>query len=716
MPPTTDSAKDRPGRPATFLAAYLVAYAAAVLLVRGRTPPVALGFDTAYMAFRATAAYVLWQASRRSLDPTIARGWRYLAIGQCFALLGNGTWIWSDLSGSDVANWAYLAVTVPQDVCNIAGYWVMLRPPGGRVARPGDWVDAAILVVACASLAWYFIAARLVTTAYDDATGVVLFFFDNAANGATLLLSAAVWLRSPPGLDRRAMPRTVAGLVLLALADLIIEKQLTSNTYVSGSWIDIVYGASILLVTLGADAQCRNPAGARDRPGAANRADALVLGALLLSLVPLGNEIVSTPAFARDPLAASAVGVVVLMLLVLWRQRLARQEIDQLVASRLRLEQDLWQAQKLESIGRLAAGIAHDFNNILASIGSHTQVLRAHDTAAVRSAAAEVEFATGRAAVLVKRLLTFGRTDAPGTTEVALGGTVAAMRPMLRDSVGRHHQLEFDLADDGAGVRLAEGQLEQIVLNLAVNARDATPPGGAISVSTRRVLVESRSALHRRGVEPGWWATLEVRDTGAGMDAATRQRLFEPFFTTKGERGGTGMGLATVASIVHGAGGHVIVDSAEGAGTSMTVVLPLGAPPQATGAPAEPDPVALPSVPTLLVVDDELPIRSALRRFLTRAGYRVLEAADAAQAMSQVEQHAGPLDLVLTDVQLPGTSGAELARQIRARRPDARILFMSGHHDLSRTGGEIAAEDLVEKPFDLDALAERIRTRVAGGR
>ncbi|MEA3246101.1 MAG: ATP-binding protein, partial [Gemmatimonadota bacterium] len=601
-----------------FLAGYVVAYAAAVALIPGRGPGVALGFDTAYMLFRATAVLVLWQASQRSLDPAVARGWRYLAIAQALALVGNSTWIWSDLTGLNVSNWAYLTVTVPQDLCNIAGYWVMLRPSHGRVARSGDWVDAAILVVACASLAWYFIAARMVTTAYDDATGVFLFFFDSAANGATLLLAAALWLRAPPGLDHRAMPRTVAGLLLLAFADLIIEKQLTSGTYLSGSWIDIVYGASIVLVTFGADAQCRNPAGGRERAGAASRADALVLGALVVSLVPLAVEIASTRGLARDPFAASAVGVVVLMLLALWRQRLARQEIDLLVASRLRLERDLWQAQKLESIGRLAGGIAHDFNNILASIGSHAQVLRAHEAGGVRTAAAEIEFATGRAAVLVKRLLDFGREESRDAGAVALGATVAAMRPMLREAVGRGHRLDFDFADDGAGVRLAEGQLEQIVLNLVVNARDATPPDGTIVVATRRAMVQPRGALHRRGVEPGWWAVLEVRDTGTGIDASARSRLFEPFFTTKGDRGGTGLGLATVAGIVHDAGGHVIVDSAVGTGTSMTVVLPLGAgtlpvvvaaaPPGATRATSPAAPATSAARATVLVVDDELPI------------------------------------------------------------------------------------------------------------
>ncbi len=699
-----------------FLAAYLVAYAGATVIIRGRTAPVVLGFDTAYLLFRATATFVLWQASRRSLDPGIARGWRHLAIGQLFALLGNGTWIWSDLSGAEVANWAYLSVTVPQDVFSIAGYWAMLRPAHGRAARSGDWVDAAILVVACASLAWYFIAARLVTTAYDDATGVLLFFFDSAANGATLLLATAVWLRSPPGLDRRAMPRTVAGLILLALADLVIEQQLTSGTYVSGSWLDVLYGTSILLVTLGADAQCRNPAGAQETPGAADRADALVLGALLVSLAPLGVELASRRGIVGDPFAASALGVVLLMLLVLWRQRLARQEIDLLVAGRLRLERELWQAQKLESIGRRAASIAHDFNNILASIGGHAQALRAYEAGTVRTAAAEIDFATGRAAVLVKRLLEFGRPDVPGPRDVAVGAAVAAMRPMLREAVGRHHQLDFDLADDAAVVRLAEGQVEQIVLNLVVNARDATPAAGVIAISTRQALVQPDSALHRRGVPPGRWVVLEVRDTGIGIDAATRQRLFEPFFTTKAARGGTGLGLATVADIVRSAGGHVLVDSAEGAGTTMTVVLPIAAAfAPAARSDAGPGPDAVPRTPTLLVVDDEQPIRSALRRFLAHAGYRVLEASDATQAISHIEQHAGQVDLVLTDVQLPGASGPALARQILARQPDTPILFMSGHHDASRVASGIPVDDLVEKPFDLAALAERIRVRVAAG-
>jgi signal transduction histidine kinase/CheY-like chemotaxis protein len=708
---------ERPTGPIAFLGAWLVIYALLVLLVPTREAPWPLVFDSAYMPFRITTALVLWMASKRSTDPAIKRAWLLLTIGQVFAVAGNSTWVISDLTGTETENITYLAWTIPQNIFTLWGFWQMMRPRDARMARRGDWVDAAVLVAACATIAWYFLAARLVSTAYEDATGVFLFFFDTTSNDAILLFAATVWLRSPRGVARAAMPHTVIGLLILLTGDLVIEEQLMGGTYLPGSALDLWYASGVIFLALGAHAQCRDPQGATAPPPNHDRADALVFGAVGASLIPLVVEIASTD-IRTNGFAASALGVLILMLLVLWRQRLARSEIGVLIANRVQLEHQLWQAQKLDAVGRLAAGIAHDFNNILAVISSHAQQLRHSPGQATAAAeAAEIEFATERAAVLVRRLLTFSSAATPDRKPVVLGDVVSSMQPMLRQLPVPGVTLETSIDDERATVRLADGQLEQVLLNLAINARDATPAGGQIRVRTGRVSVHPRAPLHRKGISPGVWALLEVVDTGVGMDRATQQKLFEPFFTTKANTGGTGLGLATVAGIVHSAEGHILVESAPGAGTTMSVYLPLAIEQEASEAGRRRHtPPGGARSGTILIVDDELPIRSALARYLSRLGYRVIEAADAAQAYSQMEQHDWRVDLVLTDVRMPDTTGLDMADRLHERAPTLPILFMSGQAETPvRAGpnGVPPRDDTIDKPFDLQVVAERVRSKLA---
>jgi CheY-like chemotaxis protein len=265
-------------------------------------------------------------------------------------------------------------------------------------------------------------------------------------------------------------------------------------------------------------------------------------------------------------------------------------------------------------------------------------------------------------------------------------------------------------------IRLADGHLEQVLLNLAVNARDATRSGGTITVSTRREAVLHGSILHRRGIAPGAWAVLEVKDTGVGMDESTRAQAFEPHFTTKAARGGSGLGLATVGGIARAAGGHVFVETAPDAGTTMTVFFPAAAEAAPAAHPEAASPPLGPHAGALLVVDDEPLIRSAVARYLTHLGYRVIEAADVAQAISRGEQHGWHVDLVLTDVIMPDATGPVLAERVRQRRPGMPVLFMTGHlHGASRQSpADIPpVEDTIYKPFDLHTLAERVRVKLA---
>ena len=701
-----------PSAPVGFLAVWLVAYIVVGVGSQEGERTVALVPDLMYMPFRMTLAYMLWLASRRSSDAYVARTWLLLALGQVFAVFGNSTWIVSDLTGADVSDLTYLAWTIPQSVFTVAGFVRMIREREGRSVRQGDWLDAAIVVVASITIAWYFIAARLVTTAYTDTPAVLLFFLDSASNVTTLLLAMMAWLRTPRGVSSGALLRIAISIFMVAAADLIIEAQLLYETYRAGSALDAWYATAILLYVVGADMQCMHvPVTQQPRVQPRERSDSIVLGAITACLAPLLVETASA-GLLSSPAAASGIGVVVLMLLVLWRQRLARTEIGLLVATRLQLEHQLWQAQKLDAVGRLAGGIAHDFNNVLSAISSHAQLLATNPDREIVDQANDIQYATERASTLVRRLLTFSRADTTDRTAVVLGDAVKSMEQMLRQITTSGIALSLEITDDRAVVTLADGQLEQVLLNLALNSRDATPAGGSIIVSTRRVAVPPRGPLRRRGVTPGLWAVLEVRDTGAGMDRATQENMFQPFYTTKSARGGTGLGLATVAGIVQAADGHVLVDSRHGVGTTVTVFLPIAL----TALTSRPDGGAIAqakSAELILVVDDELPIRSALARYLSRVGYRVIEAADAEQAISQLEQHQWAVDIVITDISMPGVTGVELAARIRTRVPRLPVLFMTGFASAAAKGNPPPRHDTIDKPFDLAAVAERVRSTLA---
>lgn len=704
------------------LAALLLSYLAVYLLLGWATRVTDSGpamVDIAYLPFRTAATVLLFAAARATTTPTIAHGWRLLAIAQAFAVLGNLTWVYSDFAGSEPGNWLYLAWAAPYNALSIAGLWMMIRTRGPRPAGASDWIDAGILMLAASVIAWYFVAARIIPQETSTFESGALFFLDQASSITVTLLAVAVWLRAPGGLSRHAAQLLWVAYGTLAVTDLVFEDQILDATYRNGSILDAAYALAVSLIAIAADTQRRAPAG--DPPGdpdRVDRGDLLVLGATAAALIPLTVEILRSD-FGSHPMAVLSLGVVMLMLLVLWRQRLARREIGHLMAGRLRLEHQLWHAQKIDAIGQLAGGIAHDFNNVLAVISSHAQLVRSGASADPRAELAEIEFATERAAVLVRRLLTFSSVGSPARQAVVLSDVVASMQQMLRQLLVSGISIEFRIGDDAATVALADGQLEQILLNLTVNARDATNPGGSVIVRTARATVLSRDDLNRRGVAPGLWALLEVSDTGHGMDDATRDRLFEPFFTTKSHTGGTGLGLATVAGIVQAADGHVVVDSAVGVGTTMRVFLPLSAAlPAAPGRTSEVS-VHHDAAATILIVDDELPIRTALARYMSRLGYLVIEAADVAQGVSALDQAQWAVDLVLTDVRMPDQTGIEIAARVRERRPNVPVIFMSGQSGAPvRTGRApvFPRADTIDKPFDLEVVAERIRTKLAEAR
>ena len=373
------------------------------------------------------------------------------------------------------------------------------------------------------------------------------------------------------------------------------------------------------------------------------------------------------------------------------------------LTERKRLEQELRQAHKMEAIGRLAGGIAHDFNNLLTAIGGYADLaldqLRGDNAARVRTDVEEIRTACRSAASLTRQLLAFSRRQILQPQIVDLNVVVKRMHGLLRRLIGEHIEIAWRLAAPIDRVNVDAGQVEQVVLNLAINARDAMPGGGTLTIETANVVVDG-----------GRYVVLAIGDTGAGIDEAIREHLFEPFYTTKEPGHGTGLGLATVYGIVKQSGGSISVCSERGRGTTFKVLLP-SAMHERDSAEEPPEPPArLDGSETILLVEDQPEVRSVAREALTRHGYSVIAAADAGDALAAALRRP-TIDLLLTDVVLPGMGGAELARRIQRDRAELPVLFMSGY-----TAGSIEQQKavdprlpLIQKPFDAQALLRKVR-------
>lgn len=380
------------------------------------------------------------------------------------------------------------------------------------------------------------------------------------------------------------------------------------------------------------------------------------------------------------------------------------------------LEQQLNQAQKMEAVGRLAGGVAHDFNNMLTVITSYGELLLGDLDAGDRRRGDVEEILKGArgAATLTRQLLAFSRQEVVQPRPISLNATVAGTEKMLKRVIGEDIALESRLTADPSTVLCDPGQLEQIVMNLVVNARDAMPQGGRLRIVTTNAMLDETALRDFPFARPGRYIVLTVSDTGIGMDAATQEHIFEPFFTTKEQGKGTGLGLATVYAIGKQAGGFVAVESTPGAGATFNVFIPaIDAPPTATesGNAAE-----LPrGSETVLVVEDATAVRSVIRQVLERLGYTVLDAPDGRHALEVAARHHGPIDLVITDIVMPALGGRELAERLHRVRPDIRILYTSGYTDdaIVRTGVLDAQVVFMQKPFTPETLASKVRTALA---
>ncbi|HWT91760.1 MAG TPA: PAS domain S-box protein [Solirubrobacteraceae bacterium] len=389
-------------------------------------------------------------------------------------------------------------------------------------------------------------------------------------------------------------------------------------------------------------------------------------------------------------------------------------------AEQRKLEAQLHRAQRLESVGQLAGGIAHDFNNLLAVISNFAGFVAAEVPAGSPAAedVEQIQQAARRATELTRRLLVFSRREVGRTEVLDLNAVVADIRAILSRTLGEHIELHTRLAGDLHAVTADAGQLEQVLMNLAVNARDAMPDGGTLTIETRNVDLDREFArAHADDRLIGRFVELAVSDTGQGMSDETRSRAFEPFFSTKPSGVGTGLGLATVYGIVTAFGGHVGIYSSPGSGTSVRVHLPAvagTAPERAEAAPAEPE---RGHGERVLVVEDEAGVRAAAIRILRGGGYDVLEAEDGTAALGLLGGAEEPVDLLLTDVIMPGMSGSELAATVRERHPDVAVVFMSGYTDDVLLGRGIESDDgFVDKPFTAAQLLDAVRDALRTGR
>lgn len=374
------------------------------------------------------------------------------------------------------------------------------------------------------------------------------------------------------------------------------------------------------------------------------------------------------------------------------------------IAERERAEARLVQAQKMEAIGQLTGGIAHDFNNLLtAVIGSLDLLLRRTDDEKIRRLASMALQAGERGATLTAQLLSFSRRQHLSPVPVEPNQVVASMADLLARSIGAAVTVELDLADDVWRAMVDPTQLEVVLLNLAINARDAMPSGGVVRIATRN-LAAVPDALTAE-LNPGAYVAIEVADTGAGMTPAVLARAFEPFFTTKGQGKGTGLGLAQVYGFARQSGGTVRIVSAENEGTVITLYLPRTT--------EIADPVAIErltqatgSRQRILVVDDDNDVRGVAAQMIEEIGYQVVAAASGTEALTEFGRAS--FDLVLTDVVMPGMSGVDLARRIRAVAPAMPLLFASGYADVATFGDELAAETVLKKPYRIGEVAARI--------
>jgi two-component system cell cycle sensor histidine kinase/response regulator CckA len=382
------------------------------------------------------------------------------------------------------------------------------------------------------------------------------------------------------------------------------------------------------------------------------------------------------------------------------------------VTDRRALEDQFRQAQKMEAVGRLAGGVAHDFNNLLMVISGYAEVMLAKlvEEHPLRDKAVAIQQASDRATTLTRQLLAFSRKQLLELKVVDVNTIVEDMERLLRPLIGENVRLSTKLAPEAGHTRADAGQLEQVLMNLVVNAKDAMPKGGKLTICTENIVLDETHRREQTFIRPGNYVVLSVSDTGMGMNKETQSRIFEPFFTTKEKGKGTGLGLSTVYGIVKQTGGYVMVQSEEGRGTTFQIYLPR----VEEAAEIHAAPVARAAVggtETVLLVEDEESVRQLVRETLISKGYRVIEAEHGEAGLAAAAKHEGKIDLVITDVVMPGMGGRELVKQLTQTRPETHVLYLSGYtEDAIVSEGTIeSGTAFLQKPFTLQNLSRKVR-------
>ncbi|MBK6423902.1 MAG: response regulator [Gemmatimonadetes bacterium] len=673
-----------------------------------------------------------------------------LAVEGLIAMTGTAilAWYWVfRFEEAALSLWLYLKLVLlvfPGELAVALGAVAILhRPAGDRTGRPFALLSVGTLAAMVADLIYEY--DYLIWSAWSGPTGDLLLAF-----GATLVVSAA-W-RARTAADGRPLPAYAVGPAIVphlaigvvgALALIQWSRPDLEHPALQGLVLGLVALMGLLIVQLvlaqresAMEAQARAAQDARFRALVQRSSDAILV------LDADGTVRYASPAFATmigdpegalagrrlaDLVTCDAPGGLAAWLaspgsqpLVRWQagpgrhieavatDRTADPAIGGVVINardvteRVRLEGQLRQAQKLEVVGRLASSVAHDFNNVLTVITANVHFLRERGAAGGEEELAQMAAAATRGAALARQLTALSRPRAAATTTVDLALAARAIERTLASLLPSSIVTTVTVPEQTAVVRLDEVQAEQVLLNLALNSRDAMPEGGSLAVAL--------DVAAPAGEPAASWARLAVRDSGTGMSSEVLAQALEPFFTTKGGAGGTGLGLYSVQSVVSGAGGRVELRSEPGQGTTVTVWLPLVAPSVPASRP-RPAPAVPAGEGSVLVVDDEAAVRRILVRHLTRAGYQVVDCEDGRVALEYLEANPGAVDLALTDLVMPVMSGQELATRISDRWPRLPVLLMSGTPDIVADRHEPwAAQPVIAKPLDLSDVTERIAT------
>jgi signal transduction histidine kinase len=394
----------------------------------------------------------------------------------------------------------------------------------------------------------------------------------------------------------------------------------------------------------------------------------------------------------------------------------SQEELRRSILERDALIDRLRQSHKMESMGRIVGGVAHDFNNILGTMLASVEFLldELPDKSTSRADAETIRASVKRGAELTQQLLAFSRQQVLELKVVSLNELVADTQRMLMRTIGEDVAIRVALGEHLAAVRVDPGQLQQILLNLSVNARDAMPAGGTLAIHTKNLTLTEPTPMSHSTANPGHYVVLTVSDDGTGMGAATLAQIFEPFFTTKPKGRGTGLGLSTVFGIVEQSGGHIRVASTLGHGTTFEIFLPAvnERPVQVEEAREAPLPRGS---ETILLAEDDDALRTLTARILTAQGYRVLEASDGVEALRVADTHGGTVDLLTTDMVMPSMGGHDLASELTARRPGLKVLYVSGYTDDAVGRGELQPGDaFLQKPVDPRMLARKVRQVLDG--